>query len=106
LKAAVIGFSLFRPILEWGKANFEYVDGYLYGEPSIASLCPSEESYEATLAFAGLSLGAFAGMYEDGRLKEDELSKVAWYILAFTSLNSIEIGAIYRSIRQTDNELS
>ena len=95
LKAAVIGFSCFSPILEWGKANSEYAEDFLYGPADIGDLGGSEDCRDAFLTFCAVAIGAVMGKFNSGAISDEDAAKAEFEIVGFASLNRSQICASY-----------
>ena len=90
-KAAVIGFSLYHDIGQWGRSEFKYVNRFLTEDPKPVDLNQVENEEKGFEAFLCFGLGALCGCYASGKITEAELSQQEWLLIAFMSAHNEEI---------------
>ena len=92
LKIAVIGFSLYHDIRQWGRDEFAYVNRFLTDDPKPVDLNRVTNGEEGFEAFLCLGLGALCGCFASGKIMTgEELGKQEWLLIAFISAHNEEI---------------
>ena len=91
VKAAIVGFSLFRPTEEWQKHHWQFIEDYRDGDlpDNDSSIKEGEES--PYRIFACLALGAILGAFQDGKLSEEEIYTTMSYLPEFLTTHAREI---------------
>ena len=91
LKAAVIGFSLYHDIRQWGRNEFDYVNRFLTEDPKPVDLNRVTDGEEGFEVFLCLGLGALCGCFAAGKITDEELGKQEWLLIAFMSAHNEQI---------------
>lgn len=100
IKIAVVGYGLFRPKQEWGKAIFAYVHSFIYEDPP--PLAPVEAKYlEAASVFAALCLGALIGRENAEEIVNEKVARGEFNLVFFIIQRASDIDAAYRSVEST-----
>jgi len=68
VRAAIVGFQRFRPLEEWGHAQFQVIRGRLDGD--LSSLGWFGDDAEAIRLFSCLCLGAMLGRHAHGEIDD------------------------------------
>ena len=91
MKAAVVGFSLYHDIRQWGRNEFDYVNRFLTEDPKPVDLNRVANGEKGFEAFLCLGLGALCGNFAAGKITEEELGRQEWLLIAFMSAHNEEI---------------
>ena len=88
IRAAIVGFSQHAPTEQWARGHHDFVSRYRDGDYSDESLSVlhGEQVYNYAL-LACLCLGALLGLYQAGRITEDEFKVAEAQLPGFMALH-------------------
>jgi hypothetical protein len=93
LKAAMVGFSQFRPMHEWGAEHDRFMDDRLRGDLALDALDWYEECAEVIRLFYCLALGALLGKFAVGEIDEAGFLLGDAHLPGFVLMNNEQICA-------------